>query len=301
MEERRRPSLSVVVATVQGWPEARPTVEALRREVEALEGEVVVVDGGPEPPPSADQLGPAVRWLRRPGESVFQLRRAGYREAAGEIVAVTEDHCLPLDGWANAILRAHAEHPEAIAVGGVVRNGTTIHAIDWAAYIVTQAPFAPPMPHGEVDRVVGAPAVSYKRGAIERLPDHRELGAIELFDTAGIRRDGETLVSDPRIGVLHHQSMGLSGTAAAEFHNGRSVAAFRRQRFGVADLLRVIAFPLLPIFRSSRSLRIAFQKEIPRPSLVSAAPFVVFLHYCQAAGEVMGYLAGPGDSPRRLH
>jgi len=27
---------------------------------------------------------------------------------------------------------------------------------------------------------------------------------------------------------------------------------------------------------------------------------IAFLHYCQAAGEAIGYVAGPGNSPTRL-
>ena len=289
-----------MVATIRGWPLARATVDALREQLEPLGGEIIVMDGGSGPQPTRDELGPAVRWLRRPGESVFQLRHAGYAETTGDIVAVTEDHCVPAPGWADAILRAHTEHPEAIAVGGAVRNATTHHAIDWAAFIVTQTPYVAPLPSGPIDRIAGVAAVSYKRRALERRPDHGDLGSIELFDTAELRRDGETLVNDERIAVLHHQSMGLAGTAATEYPNGRTVAGFRRQKLGLGDVARVVAFPILPVYRWGRSVRMALRKEIPRSAVLRAVPLVLFLHYCQGAGELMGYLAGPGSSPGRL-
>src|SRR5436309_2145882 len=132
-----RPPLSVMFATIRGWPAAKPTVDSLRDQVAAVGGEIVVMDGSANPPPSL-----------------------------------------------------------------------------------------------------------------------ADAGAIELFDTATVRRDDETLVNDDRIRIIHHQSMGLMGTAAAEFHNGRTIAGFRRRMLERGDLLRIFGFPVLAIYRSIRSIRI---------------------------------------------
>jgi hypothetical protein len=292
--------LSVVVATIRGWPAAEAVVQSLRDQVGTVGGEIVIVDGSGKPAPSASDTGKFVRWISMPGSSVFQLREAGYRQTRGDIVAVTEDHCRATAGWVDAILRAHAEHPQAIAVGGAVENGTKDHAIDWAAFIVVQAPFVAPLVNGAADRIAGAPTVSYKRHALSRMRSHGSLGVIELFDTASIRREGETLVNDDRIRVVHHQSMGFWGTSAAEYHNGRTVAGFRRGSFARSDLLRVAAFPILPLYRSLRAIRTAFRKDIPPSAVIRAIPLVVYLQYAHGAGELLGYVAGPGDSPRRL-
>jgi hypothetical protein len=53
-------------------------------------------------------VGPDVRWISRPGESVFQLRSAGYDACRGEIVAVTEDHCRPAADWIERIEKGRA-------------------------------------------------------------------------------------------------------------------------------------------------------------------------------------------------
>ena len=115
------------------------------------DGEIVVVDGSGKPAPEPDDVGPDVVWISRPGESVFQMRPVGYAACRGEIVAVTEDHCAPAPDWLDRILAAHVEHPEAIAIGGVVENGTTDHLVDWATFIVTQGPFIGPIPNGPAD------------------------------------------------------------------------------------------------------------------------------------------------------
>jgi glycosyl transferase family 2 len=295
-----RPPISVMLATIRGWPDARLPVDATREQVARVGGEIVVIDGSGRPPPGPDELGPDVRWISRPGESVFQMRSAGYEACRGEIVAVTEDHCEPASDWIDRILAAHGEHPEAIAVGGTVENGTTDHLIDWATFIVTQGPFVPPIPNGPADRIVGAASSSYKRAVLSRRPDHGELGAIELFDTGEMRRPGDILLNDDSIRVSHHQSMGLSGTATSQFHNGRAIAGFRRREMTRGDWLRVIGFPILPLYRTARTVRIAWGKRLPRSIVVITIPLMTFLHYVQASGEFVGYLAGPGSSPRRL-
>ncbi len=295
-----RPAISVMFATIRGWPDARLPVDAAREQLELIGGEMVVMDGSGRPPPTSDKVGPAVTWNSLPGESVFQMRMACYAACHGDIVALTEDHCAPAPDWCERIIAAHAAHPEAIAIGGAVGNGTTEHLMDWATFIVTQAPFVGPLLNGPTEHIAGSATTSYKRAALQRRPDHGSFGAIELFDAADMRLPGEVLLNDDSIRVDHHQSMGVGGTAASQFHNGRTIAGFRRRSMTRGDWLRVAGFPVLPLFRTARSIRTAWGRRIPRSVTVITAPIVAFLHYCQAAGELVGYVSGPGSSPRRL-
>lgn len=296
----KRPAISVMVATVQGWPKARLPVDALREQLTKVGGEMVVMDGSGRPAPTEGDIGRAVTWISRPGESVFQLRAAGYDVCRGEIVAVTEDHCAPAPDWCERILAAHAAHPEAMAIGGAVDNGTTDHLMDWATFVVTQGPFIWPLVNGPADRIVGPASVAYKRAVLERRPDHAALGAIELFDTAAMRRPSELLLNDDSIRVTHHQSMGVGGTAAIQFHNGRTIAGFRRHQMSKGDWLRIAGSPVLPLYRTVRSVTGAWRKRVPRRLVVATVPGIAFLHYSQMIGELVGYLRGPGSSPRRL-
>ncbi|HET8777543.1 MAG TPA: glycosyltransferase, partial [Candidatus Limnocylindria bacterium] len=282
------PAISVMFATIRGWPDARLPVDATREQLRRLGGELVVVDGSGRPAPEANELGEHVRWISRPGESVFQLRLAGYAACRAEVVAVTEDHCEPSADWCERNLAAHAAHPEAVAIGGAVENGTTDHLIDWATFIVTQAPFVPPLANGPAERIAGAATTSYKRSVLHRRPDHGSFGAIELFDAADMRRPGEVLLNDDAIRVRHHQSMGVRGTTASQFDNGRTIAGFRRQRMRRGDWLRIAGFPVLPLYRSARSVRIAWGRNIPRRAILATLPIIAYLHYAQAAGEVAG-------------
>ena len=98
---------------------------------------------------------------------------------------MTEDHCrLPLD-WAVLNVAAHQAYPDAAAVGGRVENGATEMVMDWASFLVVQAPFvapiasAAPIGSGPAERISGAVSVTYKADALR---------SIEGF--AGHGRDG---------------------------------------------------------------------------------------------------------------
>lgn len=290
--------LSVVVATRQGWPCIAPCIESVLAQVREVGGELVVIDSSGR---DAPDLGPPVRWLSRPTSmSVFQLRHVAYGEARGAIVAETEDHCRVPAGWCDWILRRHAGHPEAIAIGGAVDNGTRDHLVDWAAYFITQISYTAPLANGPAGRITGPANVSYKRAALERMPDNGPFGAIHLFDNVTLRRDGEVLLLDDSHPVLHDQSMGFGPTTAIEFHNGRAIGGFQRRRMSARDWLRIAVFPVLPLYRSSRTLRIALTKRVPKATLAASMPLIVWLQYCASAGELLGYTTGPGDSPRHL-
>ena len=156
------------------------------------------------------------------------------------------------------------------------------------------------MANGPAGRITGPANLSYKRAALERLPDNGSFGTIEIFDVVTLRRDDEVFLLDDSHPVLHDQSIGFGPTTAIEFHNGRSIGGFARMRMGRRDWLRVAGFPVLPLYRSGRTFRVALTKRVPKATLAASLPFMIWLHYCAGAGELLGYAAGPGDSPRHL-
>lgn len=294
--------ITALVATIRGWPVIRDALELVVGQTLAAGGEVIVADGSGKAPPAVEEmalLGGPIAWLSRPGESVYQLRLAGYRAAKGEIVTVTEDHCFVEPDWIERVLAAHREFPNAAVVGGAVLNGTDTKIVDWAAFLLTQGPFMPPLANGVATRVSGPANASYKRRVLERLGGDEEHGVIDFLELPAALR-GEELVADDRIRVLHHQSQGFWGTSLAEFDNGRTIAGYRRRKMTRGDWLRVLGSPVLPIYRSIRAMRIVGAKERPRRIRLKAAPTHLWFQYCAMAGELVGYAGGPGGSPRRL-
>jgi glycosyltransferase involved in cell wall biosynthesis len=88
--------------------------------------EVVMVDDGSNPPLALD----VSRWVTRfPLRVVFQnnagpaaARNRGVQEARGEIIAFTDDDCLPEPAWLETLVAAVRAHPDALC-GTLTFNG----------------------------------------------------------------------------------------------------------------------------------------------------------------------------------
>lgn len=291
--------ITITVSTVQGWPDVGAAFSTLRASAEAAGGEVIVADGSGKPPPPADALGPAVRWLSHPGESIFQLRHRTYGAARGQLVAVTEDHVHVPTGWAQRHVAAHRDHPEAAAIGGSVLNGATDGPLDWASFLVVQASVMAPIATGPTGRLSGAVNVSYKRSAIEGIDTYEGLGAIDGLHQRALARAGAVLIHDDSIRVSHVQSLGFVGTTAINFHAGRTISGFRRRRLTPVDVARIAGAPFVPMARYVKTVAVLARKG-HGPLAARHTAGILWLLYAQGLGQFVGYLTGEGDSPRRV-
>ena len=296
-----RPPLSVVIGTRQGWKFVRPTLEAIRPDAETAGAEIVVADGSGTAPPDSAEVGPSVRWLRFDEPSVFRLFAEGLRDARGEIVATTEDHAIPRPGWIEAILRAHAEHHEAAAIGGPIENGSAASLLDWASYFSTQGPHMAPLGDREVPVTSNEANISYKRRALEGFDDNEGLGFMAILHNRRLAERGEILRVDDRMVVDHFQEVRFGPTSAIHYHNGRSISGFRRQTgMRPEEWVRLGTSMLLPAWRTARIVRSLWGKDRMRGRLLASAPMCLWLEYCQGVGNLVGYVTGPGDSPDHL-
>jgi hypothetical protein len=293
------PPISICVGTTVGWPGIEPCIRSFLHEARAVGAEVIVADGSGLPPPDDPDVAASVTWRRHDENSVFKLVARNVSEARGEIVALTEDHCTARPGWVRAILRAHAEYPSAAAVGGAIENAPSgSSALRWASHLMTQGSHMAPLANGPSSRIANEANISYKRWALRGVDDH-PLGFMTIHQTRALADRGELLVNDDRIVVDHHESLGVRATAVIHFDDGRTISGFRRRRMGHGDWLRLIASPLLPLYRTSRVVRNAVVKGHGR-TVLTALPWLVALEYCHGVGELMGYLRGAGRSPYGL-
>ena len=149
-----RVSISVVLAATEPSPDLAHCLAVLVPQAVAVGGEVIVGEGYEEEAPGARAAAGSerVRWIRVPGASVFELRARGAESARGEIVALTEDHCVVGSDWCARILEAFERNPEALAATGPVLNGATDRLIDWANFLHTFGAFFPPVNGAQRDR-----------------------------------------------------------------------------------------------------------------------------------------------------
>jgi hypothetical protein len=290
--------LSVVVPTGEGWPHIAAELESVRAACGRVRAEILVADGSGHPPPT--DVPPNERWISLPGESIYQLRLAGYRAARAGVVAATEDHCRVPAEWAERVLAAHEEWPDAAVVIGAVYNGTTERLTDNANFLANLSRYVPPLPfRGEYDGHVHHVNLAYKRDALAEMDDTDGLGAFDFMHVAMLRERGRRVYIDDRIHVTHCQSAPFSEVLRLHFHAAKCFAAVLRRKMTFRQRLRLVGLPLLPLFRLAKTQRDG-AGSTDRRSLRASAPLMLALYYAQAAGMIAGHFRGAGRSPYLL-
>lgn len=289
-------ALSVVVPSVNGLGDLSATLTALDGERTDVELEVLVVD----------RLGDAVRqetqrrfpWVRilpvDEGTTIPDMRAAAFRVATAPAVAVIEDHVIVPRGWARALLAAQSE--ESPVVAGSVENAATEHVVDWAAFLCEYSHCTPPLPAGRVEWLTGNNVV-YPRALLERYRGVTESGGWENRLHDAFRRDGIPLTCHPEIVVGHkmHYTFGLY--MSQRYLYSRSYAGARAEGSGVVRRLAMgaasVALPPVLFWRTITRIR---AKGRYQSQLIRSLPLLALFVVAWAAGEAIGYVAGPGDS-----
>lgn len=121
------PAVSIVVPTYERPAQLAACLRALSAlEYPADRLEIVVVDDGSAEPPRADILrahagAQRVRVVGAPHAGPGAARNAGVAVADGEVVAFTDDDCLPEPGWLRELTAPLDGRPDT-AVGGQTLN-----------------------------------------------------------------------------------------------------------------------------------------------------------------------------------
>jgi glycosyltransferase involved in cell wall biosynthesis len=295
------PALSVVIASIDGQAALMRCVESLITQAGAEPIEIVVAACcSAEAAASLSARFPGVRLLHfSERKSIPELRAIGLLEASGDIVAMTEDHCVADWEWARFLLRAHAESP-AGAIGGPVENGATIRAIDWAVYFCEYGRYMSPVPRGSTNDLPG-PNVSYKRSALEEFRDLLSPPTWEPFWHWRLMSRGIDLQNEPKAVIVHRKNFTFAGFWSERYHYARSFAGMRVEG---APLWKRAMFaagtPLLPPVLIIRMLRQILPKRRHVGHLLRSLPLIGIFTLSWAAGELVGYTSGPGTALARI-
>jgi hypothetical protein len=295
------PPLSIVLCTKDPWPTLQRALDALHGQAASAGGEIVVGVSTPNAiPPDAPERYPVARWIHEPDASVFRLRAAALAACRAPIVAITEDHAYVDAGWCRAVLAAHAEHPDAAAIGGVVENGALRTLADRVGFLIANGPFLSPIRVGPSREISQQANVSYRRDALPR--GSAPLGFMVHTFHETLRARGAVLRTDARMVVFHVQELSLVGHMVGHFHNGRSIAAFRATRMAPGlRAIRALACVVLPPVMLTRTLATVLRKRRFDGAVLLGLPLMTWLLCCHAAGEMVGYVTGPGRSPEHVN
>ena len=290
------PRLSVVLPTTRAWPAIERALDTALDQSCAEPYEVLVMDGHGAALAREPQC-PA-RWIRAPGADVFQLRALGVGAARGDVVVLSEDHCVAPRDWCRRMLAAHRNDPAVALVGAVVNHAdSTKLALDRASFLLTLGRYAPPIAQIDAARLPVPTNLSVKRAALPAGP--LRPGWIEYDLLADLRRRGQIGVAADVL-LEHRQCWRPWPALAVHFHSGRCYGASTRG-WSLRQRLRWFG-KLCGLPRHLyRITRPALERGAGGASPRTADRFWLGgLILDNVLGQVVGALAGPGVSRRRL-
>ena len=300
-ESGSRPSLSVVLPTIDNYQRIRKTLEHYRAQTVRSEIEILI-------PASSEeelQLDPAV------AEGFFDLRvievgeiqslaaakALAVAEARADWVVFGEDHSWPEPGWAEAIIAAHREGHAV--VGPIIRNANPGSTLSWTNYLAcfsrwSHAGLAGPVPQTPWHNS------SYRREHLmERQANLPRLLAVEGILQDELLQQGNSLYLLPEISTNHINISRFSAWILQAFWGGKLYGGSRveGEEWGALQrLIYVCGGPLIPVVRLKRLLpeiRPLTQQHSLMPKILPALVLNLLFH---ALGEVTGYVLSKGDA-----
>ncbi len=288
----RLPSLSVVVVALRGGAATQRLIDALLRAAGPSE---ILVTGAAEAP-----LRPGVTWLDTPERTSVPVQRSlGAAAASGDVVAFLEDTVAPVPDWGEAVRTLHADHPQALAIGGTLRlDPAGLSPQAQALALLDAGRFVRDRPTSEVASALPGCNLSFKRAALEQLGalSGAPLREAEAIPKLALQAGAVRLESGMGASCVEPDETGLR--AVSRFHHGRLYAGHRGEALA-QRLLRTLLTPALPFVLVYRCWRVASRARLRRLLPVLAHAFA--LAGAWSLGEAAGYLFGPGDAERHWH
>jgi glycosyltransferase involved in cell wall biosynthesis len=290
------PKVSVIIASVVGPPFVDDCIASLGQQEKAPEFEVLVVDcHGEETRKRLIEKYPFVRMLPQPSrKTIPELRRIGVENARGEIVAILEEHCTAAKNWVNTI--ATSFDPEVAAIGGTVQDDNYGRLRDWVTYFVEYNAYMPPMPHGNVYDLPGN-NVAFRKEILQRHLAQLKEGYWEAFLYSSLAEEGAILKSVPAMVVYHRGPFPYGYYLGQRYLFSRAYAGARRKVMPAGKrVIYTLVSPALPALLLARISARVFQKKHRVDKYVQTFPLLIPAVVVYIAGELMGYLFGPGDA-----
>lgn len=294
------PRISVVIAWVNDVKWLTPCLDALMNQTGAAPHEIIVATrlGETKRRRLSQQFPNVLVTDGGPHATIPALRAMGLERATGDVVAVTEDHCVADPGWTAAISRSIGRGCQV--VGGPVENAYAERWCDQAAFLTEYAGAIGPGTDGPVDGLPGN-NVAYQREWVEGLRKTLAGGRWESFYHDALRRSGVELVFDSAMMMRHRRPFDFGYFCGQRFHFCRSFAQMRNQGMSIAKrLFYGAASVLLPPLLWWRGLSTLRRKGRYLGRYLLLSPLIGIYLVAGAMGEMAGYWFGGGRSLQRV-
>lgn len=293
----RLPTLSVVVASKSDRHALQACLTSLLEQCERMRAEVVVARASSSAELSVlSKLYPGVSFVPAAPDTPFpELRALGFSHAAGDVVAIMEDHCAVDAHWLESIIRHAADATDSTPGSADEPRSSTI--AEWAPYLGAygiHVPVHPADPGGD-----GEPAAPPSTLADERPGDGAASRVIEWARHAcriplpadGTQARASVLRFAETVTTSATQPRTVAEFCADRFVQGRDYASERlatqpaRRRWLLLSLS-----PLMPVALTWRAATLVGGEQ--RRAFMRALPVALVLFASWALGEAVGYARG---------
>ncbi len=241
---------------------------------------------------------PDVHFMQIAGHCTYaELRAAGFREAQGSIIALTEDHCMPGPNWCANILEIHNKRSNT-AIGGAVEKVRPDTCVNWALYLADYVRYMNPIQDGPSNHLTDC-NVTYKASTLQTIYDIWKNEFHEPEVHGALQKLGESLWLSSNITVMQQRNLCFRDAVMDRYSFGRLFGSRRAMNLSFLQKITYCGFAIviLPILLSWRITKNILIKRQCTGEFILASTTLIILNYCWAMGEFVGYLTGvPGKS-----
>jgi hypothetical protein len=293
-EQKRR--TSCIIVAICGSDTLALCIARIR-DLDPPPGEIVVCAADGFEIPRNLEAAPDVKIVRVGDDSPVALAAAGIGACTGDVVCLTEDHCLPATHWIEE-LSAGLDDQTVVAAGGPIEPEKNGNTFDWAFFIVDFFRYVPPVRGGPVESL-SVCNVAYRRDTLDTITGEWSPGFHETRVHDLLKRSGRLFLV-PGAVVFSNRRVRIQDGVRERFTFGRLFAA---RRFRSGESGRRITFALgtvvLPALLFTRIAARCLAERRLAGRLVKASPHVVLLLLAWSLGELVGYVTGkpPSSAP----
>ncbi len=218
--------ISVVIPTFRRQTRLRALLGSLANQQTSVPYEVLVVANLPEAglKKIVESFGPHFRFHETGKLGVNIARNKGLDRARGEIVVLLDDDTFVTDReFLHKIARAHARHPEAIAIGGGYVPKDSLTPIEAAYHWILDHELRATVGERDEARLLRAGNVSLKASQLEshhRFDDRVVFGGSELSLFTRLRSEQNLFLLFDALSVEHRAQVSFFELAKRAFYQG---------------------------------------------------------------------------------
>jgi hypothetical protein len=284
--------VSVTVICICSAQHLTRCLEALRVQKDAPNFDIIVAYDPHIPGIDAvAKAFPEARMVANEGQrSPLELAARAVKESTGELVLLTEDHCVPAPNWVRTML--DAQRDGRAVVGGRVETYPDASATDWAFYFVDFFRYCAPVKEGPSPTLTVC-NVAYRRDQLEEVRDLWEVFFLETVINDALRERFGELWLEPASEVTMGRHATLADAIYERYAFGRLFSCMRIKFISPARRIYYAIFaPTLPLILFGRMARVAMRSSrIAVPFLRSLGPLILMILWW-SWGEWQGYLTG---------